>query len=78
MKIMVQCISVRTPNLSTTSIPLTFNSTYFGYSLVTMRTPKLLRVRVENNVAMHLILTYFGYMSTTVDVEYSCLSLLVQ
>jgi len=34
-----------------------------------MRRPKLLRVRVENNVAMHLILIYFGYSSTIVDVQ---------
>jgi len=43
-----------------------------------MRTPKLLRVCVDNNVAMHLILTYLGYSSTIVDKEYLHLSLLAQ
>jgi len=38
--------------------------------LITIRTPNLLRVRVKNNAAMHLILTYFGTSSvfTIVDV----------
>jgi len=72
---------MHTLNLSTICIPLTFNSYLFlalGYSLVTVRTPKLLRVRVDDNVAMHLILTHLGYSSIIVGIEYLCLSLLVQ
>jgi len=57
---MVQCISLRTPNLITTSVQLMFISYLFWVLvLISVCTPNLLRVHIENTMMQYMASIYF-------------------